>query len=290
MGPTATEAKGALAWLMSVADWLLRIWSAVCRSGPRLGTGSTLDIVTYALADTSTGDGEPVATVARGASERSAASPAVYVAAHHVPAPHLATFSVAQPSADELAQSFGANVAPDVADARASPQHYAAPPLATFTNTVARAANPVRAPTYITPAAQLYQPAPDAGIDATMRSASGELPPPPDTAAIEQLAARMDEDAAGAIRAWLPCAKWQVVTTIVLRSVHMLYCCLLYIVCGAFGSLCALEAYTWPGVRTSTTATSFRRRQRWRASQRASSAPHCWWLRSKPSASGRLRE
>ena len=141
----------------------------------------------------------------RDASGRSVASPAGTGASRHVTT-HPATATVTQPfPRDEPAQALSA---PDGATgALASSQYDSAPPLATFINANTRNTDHLHAPTHDTPAADPKQPPPDAGIDATMRSASGELHSPTDAAVLEQLAARTDGDAAGAETVWLHCAR-----------------------------------------------------------------------------------
>ena len=141
----------------------------------------------------------------RGASGRSVASPAGNSASRHVTT-HPATATVTQSSPrNERAHALSAH---DVATgALASSQRDSAPPPATFINANTHNSDPTHAPTYDTPAAEPDQPQPDDSIDATMRSASGELPPPTDAAALERLAARMDGDAAGAETVWLQCSR-----------------------------------------------------------------------------------
>ena len=169
-------------------------------------------MATCAFAGTSTGGGEWAPTVEeptseellpdRNASERSPASPAAYVAARHFPA-DLAAAGVGQPPAHQRAQDFSARAAPDAVDMHAISQHVPSPLLATSFDTASHAAGRTRPPASLAPAAQLHQPPPDTGIKHAQRAASGELPPPPDAAATEQFASRMDEDAAGAGAVWL---------------------------------------------------------------------------------------
>ena len=146
----------------------------------------------------------------RDPSDRSEASLALNDAANNATAQPRIDTPVPAPSsfdtaAHKRAQPLSVRAAPGVTgNANASSQHDFAPPLATFTNAASPATEPDGAPTYNTPAAERDQPSRDTGNDATMRSTSGEQPPP-DTAANEHLAALMDQGATGADHAWLPC-------------------------------------------------------------------------------------
>ena len=165
---------------------------AFSRAGVNAGNGCPAPVVEEPTSEDTQMDCE--------AGERSTAS-----SADNAVAPHPAALATsADLPARERTSSLDVQPATDVApEACTSSQGVAAQPLGKLANVAADQAIS-SALIEAASAAEPRQPPLDAGIDTTMRSASGEQPPP-DTAANEHLAALMDQRAAGAVHAWLPC-------------------------------------------------------------------------------------